>query len=58
MDKVIDSIMVIQGVSFSIKKYLGEEKYQTYLNSSDKVKALVRLKMRLDVGSLLVNREV
>ena len=47
-----DEIIDVNGTSYSLKKTLGEECWRVYCGVSEKVKSLVRLKVRMDLSAM------
>jgi len=47
-----DEIINVNKQDFSIRKILGEDGWQTYQKASDKVKSIVRIKIRLDLSAM------
>ncbi len=47
-----DEIIEVNGTNYSLRKIIEEDGWKTYLKTSDKVRELVRLKVRLDLSAM------
>ena len=47
-----DEIITVNKQDFSIRKILGEDGWKTYQKTSDKVRDIARLKIRLDLSAM------
>lgn len=47
-----DEIIKVNKIDFSMRKILEEDGWNTYCKASEKVKSIVRLKVRMDLSAM------
>ena len=52
-----DEIMMVNNINFSLRKILKEKGWKTYCKTSEKVRELARLKIRMDLSAMEIEFE-